>query len=173
MSQEMRDTYGVASASLFRRGRRRTAFRQGRPAAGYAAVGAGSPHPASWSNCLGTQLLLRTTRNVTLSQDGIVLVDEARSLLAQADELGRRFRERGRKAIHRFCESARLIRPRQDWCPSFSTISASTVPDVTVQLVGGQDRSVVAAAAFRAAGPRLYSASREYRQESRIDDALS
>ena len=46
---------------------------------------------------LGTQLLLRTTRNVTLSRDGIALIDDARSLLARADELGRQFRERGRK----------------------------------------------------------------------------
>ena len=48
---------------------------------------------------LGTRLLLRTTRNVTLTQDGIAFFDEARSLLAKADELGRRFRERGRKTL--------------------------------------------------------------------------
>jgi DNA-binding transcriptional LysR family regulator len=46
---------------------------------------------------LGTQLLLRTTRNVTLSQDGVAFIDDARSLLAQADELGRQVRERGRR----------------------------------------------------------------------------
>jgi len=46
---------------------------------------------------LGTALLLRTTRNVMLSQDGTALLDEARSLIAKADELGRRFREHGRK----------------------------------------------------------------------------
>jgi DNA-binding transcriptional LysR family regulator len=46
---------------------------------------------------LGTQLLLRTTRNVALSQDGAALLDDARALIAKADELGRRFRDRGRQ----------------------------------------------------------------------------
>ncbi len=46
---------------------------------------------------LGTRLLFRTTRNVALSQDGAALLEETRPLLAKADELGRRFRERGRK----------------------------------------------------------------------------
>ncbi len=46
---------------------------------------------------LGTQLLLRTTRNVALSGDGAALLDDARALIARADELGARFRERGRR----------------------------------------------------------------------------
>src|ERR1700752_895148 len=46
---------------------------------------------------LGTQLLLRTTRHVMLSQDGAVFLDHARSLLEKADELGRQFRDRGRR----------------------------------------------------------------------------
>lgn len=46
---------------------------------------------------LGTQLLLRTTRNVTLSQDGAAFFDGARALLARADELDRQFRDRGRR----------------------------------------------------------------------------
>jgi DNA-binding transcriptional LysR family regulator len=46
---------------------------------------------------LGTQLLLRTTRNVSLSQDGAALIDDARALIAKADELDRRFRDRGRR----------------------------------------------------------------------------
>lgn len=54
-------------------------------------------HVRLLEEALGTQLLHRTTRNVTLSQDGTALFDEARALLAQADELGRKFRERGRK----------------------------------------------------------------------------
>jgi DNA-binding transcriptional LysR family regulator len=45
---------------------------------------------------LGTRLLLRTTRNVTLSADGASFLDDARALLAKADALGRQFRERGR-----------------------------------------------------------------------------
>lgn len=46
---------------------------------------------------LRSQLLLRTTRNVALSQDGAALLDDARFLIAKADEVGRRFRERGRR----------------------------------------------------------------------------
>ena len=46
---------------------------------------------------LGTQLLLRTTRHVMLSQDGAIFLGHARSLLEQADALGRQFRDRGRR----------------------------------------------------------------------------
>lgn len=45
---------------------------------------------------LGTALLLRTTRNVALTADGRILLNESRLLLAQADRLAARFRERGR-----------------------------------------------------------------------------
>ncbi|MFE0758317.1 LysR family transcriptional regulator [Inquilinus sp. NPDC058860] len=45
---------------------------------------------------LGTRLLARTTRHVTLTEDGAVLLDEARALLARADDLATRFRARGR-----------------------------------------------------------------------------
>src|SRR4051812_34924490 len=46
---------------------------------------------------LATQLLFRTTRSVTLTADGAVLQEEARLLLARADELANRFRDRGRE----------------------------------------------------------------------------
>ncbi len=46
---------------------------------------------------LGTRLLARTTRNVALTDDGAVLLDEARALLRQADGLAARFRSRGRR----------------------------------------------------------------------------
>ncbi len=46
---------------------------------------------------LGTRLLTRTTRNVVLTDDGAALLDEARALLASADELSHRFRQRGRR----------------------------------------------------------------------------
>src|SRR5215468_7224541 len=45
---------------------------------------------------LSTQLFARTTRNVALTDDGATLLQEARLLLAKAEELSRRFRERGR-----------------------------------------------------------------------------
>jgi len=48
---------------------------------------------------LGTSLLLRTTRNVALSPDGALLLDDARALIAKADDLRQRFREHGRKRV--------------------------------------------------------------------------
>ena len=46
---------------------------------------------------LGTRLMTRTTRSVALTEDGAVLLREARGLLAQADVLAGKFRTRGRK----------------------------------------------------------------------------
>ena len=46
---------------------------------------------------LGTRLMTRTTRSVALTDDGAVLLKEARALLAQADALAATFRARGRK----------------------------------------------------------------------------
>lgn len=45
---------------------------------------------------LGTRLLTRTTRNVTLTSDGEMLLEEARGLIERADKIAARFRERGR-----------------------------------------------------------------------------
>jgi DNA-binding transcriptional LysR family regulator len=45
---------------------------------------------------LGTRLMTRTTRNVALTEDGSILLHEARVLLARADGLAIRFRGRGR-----------------------------------------------------------------------------
>jgi DNA-binding transcriptional LysR family regulator len=46
---------------------------------------------------LGTRLMTRTTRSVALTDDGAVLLREARDLLAGADALAAKFRTRGRK----------------------------------------------------------------------------
>lgn len=46
---------------------------------------------------LGTRLMVRTTRNVALTEDGKILLEEARKLLAHADALAARFRARGRQ----------------------------------------------------------------------------
>ncbi|CAN5385975.1 LysR family transcriptional regulator [soil metagenome] len=45
---------------------------------------------------LGTRLMTRTTRSVSLTDDGALLLREARTLLAQADSLADKFRSRGR-----------------------------------------------------------------------------
>lgn len=44
----------------------------------------------------GTALLARTTRNVGLTREGTVLLEEARALLARADDLAARVRKSGR-----------------------------------------------------------------------------
>ena len=46
---------------------------------------------------LGTRLMTRTTRSVTLTEDGAVLLKDARHLLAQADSLAVKFHARGRR----------------------------------------------------------------------------
>lgn len=45
---------------------------------------------------LGTQLLTRTTRSASLTEDGALLLDDARSLLAEVEDVARRFRGRSR-----------------------------------------------------------------------------
>ena len=88
---------------------------------------------------VGMPLLLRTTRNVALSQDGAALLDDVRKLLGQADALGRQFRDRGRRR-------ARILR-----VGAIDTAAAGLVPDllhdfreqhagITVQLV--EDKTV-------------------------------
>jgi DNA-binding transcriptional LysR family regulator len=88
---------------------------------------------------LGTRLMTRTTRSVALTDDGTVLLKEARTLLAQADALAGRFRTRGRKrtAIIRvgaIDSAAAGLLPRL--LHDFRELR----PDVTVQLV--EDKSV-------------------------------
>jgi len=88
---------------------------------------------------LGTQLLLRTTRHVMLSQDGAVFLDHARSLLEQADGLARQFRDRGRRR-------SQVLR-----IGAIDTAAAGLIPDllydfrkhhagVTIQLV--EDKTI-------------------------------
>ena len=88
---------------------------------------------------LGTRLMTRTTRSVALTDDGAVLLKEARTLLAQADALAGKFRTRGRKraAIIRvgaIDSAAAGLLPRL--LHDFRQLR----PDVTVQLV--EDKTV-------------------------------
>jgi len=56
-------------------------------------------HVRLLEEALGTRLLIRTTRSVSLTQDGSALIDGARALVAKADDLGSRFRARTRQHI--------------------------------------------------------------------------
>lgn len=88
---------------------------------------------------LGTALLSRTTRTVALTPDGADLLEEAKDLLARADAMARRFRERSRhKAV--------LLR-----LGAIDTAAAGLVPlllqdfrrkrpDITVELV--EDKTI-------------------------------
>jgi DNA-binding transcriptional LysR family regulator len=91
---------------------------------------------------LGTPLLLRTTRNVALSQDGVAFFDDARSLLTQADELGRRFRERGRRQsqvlrVGAIDTAAAGLLPEllHDFRKHRSNVTVQLVEDKTIRLV--------------------------------------
>ena len=83
---------------------------------------------------LGTQLLLRTTRNVMLSQDGAALLEDARHLIASADELGRRFREQGRKRS-RTLRLGAVDTAAAGLVPMLLRDFRRRLPDVTVQLL--------------------------------------
>jgi DNA-binding transcriptional LysR family regulator len=88
---------------------------------------------------LGTPLLLRTTRNVTLTQDGMALFDDARSLLAKADEVGRRFRERGRRRSQILRVGA-IDTAAAGLVPELLHDFRKHRPDVTVQLI--EDKTI-------------------------------
>jgi DNA-binding transcriptional LysR family regulator len=88
---------------------------------------------------LGTRLMTRTTRSVTLTEDGAVLVKEARALLAQADALATKFRMRGRKqaAIVRV---GAIDSAAAGLLPMLLHDFREQRPDVTVQLV--EDKTI-------------------------------
>jgi DNA-binding transcriptional LysR family regulator len=88
---------------------------------------------------LGTPLLLRTTRNVTLTQDGMAFFDDARSLLAKADEVGQRFRERGRRRSQILRVGA-IDTAAAGLVPELLHDFRKHRPDVTVQLI--EDKTI-------------------------------
>ena len=65
---------------------------------------------------LGTRLMTRTTRSVTLTDDGTVLLKEARHLLEQADSVAAKLRARGRQRDCGHPRSARSTAPPPGCC---------------------------------------------------------
>ena len=96
-------------------------------------------HVRLLEQALGTPLLLRTTRNVTLTQDGMAFFDDARSLLAKADEVGRRFRERGRRRSQILRVGA-IDTAAAGLVPELLHDFRKHRPDVTVQLI--EDKTI-------------------------------
>lgn len=83
---------------------------------------------------LGVRLMMRTTRNAVLTEHGSLLLEEARSLLARADDLESRIREKGRDraAVLRLgvIDSAAV-----GLVPSLLHDFREVAPDVTVQVM--------------------------------------
>jgi len=88
---------------------------------------------------LGTRLMTRTTRSVALTDDGAVLLKEARTLLAQADALADKFRTRGRKRAAIIRVGA-IDSAAAGLLPRLLHDFRQRQPDVTVQLV--EDKTV-------------------------------
>jgi DNA-binding transcriptional LysR family regulator len=82
---------------------------------------------------LGTRLLVRTTRNVTLTADGAILLEDARSLLAQADVLAARFRNAGRKQATTLRVGA-IDSAAAGLMPALMQDFRSARPDIAVQI---------------------------------------
>src|SRR6478609_59179 len=88
---------------------------------------------------LGTRLMTRTTRSVALTDDGAVLVKEARALLAQADTLAAKFRMRGRNQAATIRVGA-IDSAAAGLLPMLLQDFRKRRPDVTVQLV--EDKTI-------------------------------
>jgi DNA-binding transcriptional LysR family regulator len=88
---------------------------------------------------LGTRLMTRTTRSVTLTDDGAVLLKEARALLAQADGLAAKFRTRGRKQATTLRLGA-IDSAAAGLLPMLLHDFRERRPDVTVKLV--EDKTI-------------------------------
>ncbi|MDE1149853.1 MAG: LysR substrate-binding domain-containing protein [Azospirillaceae bacterium] len=88
---------------------------------------------------LGTRLLNRTTRNVAVTEEGAGLLDEARALLAQADDLAARYRARGRSRAATLRVGA-IDSAAAGLVPMLLHDFRERHPDVVVQLV--EDKTI-------------------------------
>ncbi|MBB5046171.1 DNA-binding transcriptional LysR family regulator [Rhodopseudomonas rhenobacensis] len=88
---------------------------------------------------LGTRLMARTTRSVTLTADGAVLLKEARVLLAQADALADKFRHSSRKQAATVRLGA-IDSAAAGLVPMLLHDFRERCPDVTVQLI--EDKTI-------------------------------
>ncbi|HEY0328414.1 MAG TPA: LysR family transcriptional regulator [Rhodopseudomonas sp.] len=88
---------------------------------------------------LGTRLMARTTRSVTLTDDGALLLKDARALLAQAEQLASKFRSSGRKQAATVRLGA-IDSAAAGLVPMLLHDFRERCPDVTVQLV--EDKTI-------------------------------
>lgn len=88
---------------------------------------------------LGTQLFVRTTRNVVLTEEGRQLVADARKLLAQADAMRARFRENTRTRATKLRVGA-IDSAAVGLMPMLFNDFNATHPDVELQLL--EDKTI-------------------------------
>jgi len=88
---------------------------------------------------LGVELLTRTTRNVALTEDGAALLEDARSLIAKADAIATRFRQRGRHKARKLRLGA-IDTAAAGLVPMLLHDFRSHHPEVTVELV--EDKTI-------------------------------
>lgn len=88
---------------------------------------------------LGTRLMIRTTRSVALTDEGAVLLKEARLLLAQADDLAARFRSQARANTSALRVGA-IDSAAAGLLPMLLHDFRESEPDVTVNLT--EDKSI-------------------------------
>ncbi|RTL51833.1 MAG: LysR family transcriptional regulator [Bradyrhizobiaceae bacterium] len=88
---------------------------------------------------LGTRLMTRTTRSVALTEDGAMLLKEARLLLAQADDLSASFRARARANTSSLRVGA-IDSAAAGLLPMLLHDFRESEPDITVNLT--EDKSI-------------------------------
>ena len=122
---------------------------------------------------LGTQLFARTTRAVSLTEDGSTLVGEARALLDQVEAIERRYREKRRR------QENPALQDRRDGQCGGRTASAAhggcpcEISGYRDPVAGGEDDQAVAEDPFRRARSCVRSAAGAAGQAPRIQTAVS
>lgn len=88
---------------------------------------------------VGSQLLYRTTRSVSLTEDGVALLEEVRPLLARLNELEQRFRANQRQRSHVLRIGA-IDSAAAGLLPTLIQDFRAIAPDVKTQLT--EDKSI-------------------------------
>ena len=84
---------------------------------------------------LGTQLFARTTRAVSLTEDGSTLVGEARALLDQVEAIERRYREKRRPKKTRRFRIGAMDSAAAGLLPPLMADVHAKYPDIAIQLL--------------------------------------
>jgi DNA-binding transcriptional LysR family regulator len=91
---------------------------------------------------VGSQLLSRTTRSVSLTEDGIALLEEVRPLLARLDELGQKFRAKQHRRS-RVLRIGAIDSAATGLLPTLIQDFRAIAPDVKTQLIEGKSIRLV------------------------------